>query len=436
MKKEDLFRAVGGIDDALIEEFETVKPKTRWKRLGALAACLCLTAGLVWLGLRVAPTHVGPIAPNTPNVGNTDVPTETDGAADQSSPPALPELPALTFADGDGELAYDVGYPDGYFIREISMEAMAGIWGREGTAPVWEGVSAADVLDSLSGKLIYDGTGRVWQAVISGTLGESDFTLFLSPERLPPTCFTYEGGATCTVHDISVKAVRCGDSCEITFLRGEGESAVGARIEAHSFTPEMEELLTRLVSQSLRPDGVLQLDQFKTDDIPAWRSEDLTETEARAEPDLGAYLPKTPPADYVFEAAHREIGEGRDWLSACWTAGYENLSLTIYRDGAAQDMTYGLVHVDEREKYDLTYYGVSRTGERENVPEEDWYQWHSPCFYAEELTAEVIERRLSEIDMGQVHTNFGVLYPDGTVVRVSVSAMRADISDLLRFLLK
>ena len=91
----------------------------------------------------------------------------------------------------------------------------------------------------------------------------------------------------------------------------------------------------------------------------------------------------------------------------------------------------GLVHADEIEKYDRDYYGA----EKPDVPDEYWESWSSPTFYAEELTKEVIARRLSESDMGNLYTHFSVLYPDGTVVSVSVSAEETALWQLLSFLL-
>ena len=222
-------------------------------------------------------------------------------------------------------------------------------------------------------------------------------------------------------------ALRYGGHTEITFLRGEGESAVGVRLEANEPSEAVEELLTRIVSQSLRLDGVLQLDQLKTDEIPPWRSETLTEAQARAEAGFGEYLPETLPAGYGFESARREQGEDRNYLHAFWSNGYDNLSVTVYKDGEVR----GLVHADEIEKYDEDYYGE----EKPDVPEEYWESWQSPTFYAEELTMEVIQRRVSEVDMGNVYTHFGVLYPDGTVVRVSASADAEVLPALLSFLL-
>ena len=427
MKKEELFRAVGKIDDALIEEFETQSPSGRkhWARCGALAACVCLLAAgaLVWLSKDRA------ALPATEQTAQTVQPTTILSSEQaQGALTPLAELPQLSYAEGGGEMAADnalpdIALPDGYFFRDLTDEALASIWGMETLS--WEGYDPS-ALD-LQTELIYDGTGRVWRAIINGTLGESNFTLTLSPERVPSTCIIYEGGTTCEFYGTDVTAIRFGSHIEITFLRGEGESAVGARLEANGVTEEIEALLTRIVSQSLREDGVLQLDQLKVEDVPAWRRETLTEAQTRAEEGFGEYLPETLPAGFEFEAAYRELGEDRNWLSAAWCKGYEDLSVTVDK---CADLR-GLVHADEIEKYDRDYYGA----EKPDVPDEYWESWSSPTFYAEELTKEVIARRLSESDMGNLYTHFSVLYPDGTVVSVSVSAEETALWQLLSFLL-
>ncbi len=428
MKQEDLFHAVGSVDDALIEEFETKTPKNRkWLRYGALAACVCLVAagGLLWLRPNREPTPVETPAASvsTPSVS---VSAPTTPVPEHPAPAPLSALPRLGYAEGSGELGSDIALPDGYFYRPLTQDAMAGIWGMKALS--WEGLMPSEGGISLEGQLLYDGTGRVWLASIRGAIADSEFSITLSPEHVPITCIVYDGGdSTCEIHGTPVTALRFGDHTEITFLRGEGESAVGVRLEANNPSEAVEELFTRIVSQSLRPDGILQLDQLKTDEIPPWRSEILTEAQARAEAGFGEYLPETLPSGYAFEAAYRELGEDRNHLSATWCYGYDNLSVTVYKDGEVR----GLVHADEIEKYDEDYYGE----EKPDVPEEYWESWSDPTFYAEELTMEVIGRRVSEVDMGNVYTHFGVLYPDGTVVHVTASADAQTLPALLSFLL-
>ncbi len=429
MKSEDLYRAVGSVDDALLDKFENAKPQKRmWPAYGAIAACLCLLlGGALYLTKREAP-H----APTRPVAlqAQTTAPTQQSAPTASIPMPLLSELPQLQFAQGGGELAADIGLPRGYFFRDLTDEQAASIWGQEKLN--WEGYDPKAIFVGEQ-QLIYDGSGSVWAARLFGSVGDGSFALTLAPEQLPPTCIAYGGGETCIVYDTPVTAVSYGTDgnrgCEISFLCGEGKAAVGVRIEANwtGNGEAMLEVLTRIVSQSLRPEGILQLTQLRVSEVPEWRSERLTEEAAYAEVGFGEYLPDTLPDGYGFESAHRELGEERNYLSICWTSNYDNFSLTVDK---CTDL-YGLVHADEVEKYDRYFYGDNKP----DVPDEYWDSWSDPLFYADELTMEVIERRLAEVDMGNVHGNFRVLYPDGTVLRVSFSADRTDLDTLLRFLL-
>lgn len=439
MKQEDIYRSISDIDPALLDRYAKAAHRRRRKRCltwGALAACLCMVvaaSALLWHPWESRTVPVDEL----PHV-SLRAPQQTD-TAEQSNQTAVPleSLPQLQFAQGVGEMAADIALPEGYFFRDLTPDQLAGIWGMDAASFQWEGFSP----ENLTGKLIYDGEGRVWQATITGAGNAgSNFAICLSPEQLPASCIAYaEGDQTCEVHGIPVNAVyytnNLGSNCVITFLRGEGESAVGARIEA-SWTDdgtELMELLTRLVSQSLRKDGILQLTQLYTDEIPYWRSEQLTEAQARAEDALGAYLPKVLPADFCFENAGRQIGEDRDYLWASWTTtDYRSLSVTVDR----LDDLRGLVHAEETEKYDKhLYFNQSANPDAPEVPEEFWDSWSDPLFYAEELTTEVMDARFEDFDSGECWARFGVLYADGTVVRVSANASREQLPELLSFLL-
>ena len=96
MKRDSLFRAVGEVDDALIEDFENAAPqRRRWGRVGALAACVCVVAAgaIVWLSGGNAPLPVQDTPPQ---------PTATTAlaCADETQPGLTPlsALPQLSYA--------------------------------------------------------------------------------------------------------------------------------------------------------------------------------------------------------------------------------------------------------------------------------------------------------------------------------------------------
>lgn len=444
MKPNEIDRALNDVDDDLLDRYAG-QPKIKrrsWTGWIATAACFCLLAAgaLLWRPWESETTpamELPGVRPERPAAAQDD--TQAAGLTDEAEPTPLAELPQLEFEEEStaSQIAADIGYPEGYFIRTLSPAELAEIWGMTEDSLTWEGASLEAL--SLTGEAIYDGRGRIWQVTVRGTCGEDgQFRLYLSPEHLPPDCLAYESTETCTIHGTPVEAVyyssSVGSGCTITFLRGQGESAVGARIEAAWQTDgtALIETLTRLVSQSLREDGVLQLTQLNTDEIPVWRSESLTEAQARAEEGFGSYLPQTVPDGYTFSGAHRELGEDRDWMSASWMdAAYQGLFLTVNK----LDRQNGLVHAWETEQYDRRlYYNKITNPDAPQVPEEYWESWSDPLFYADELTWEMIEARIWAGD-DCLHADFRLLYPDGSVLCVDASGDREQLQELLSFLL-
>ena len=51
MNSKDLYNAIGKVDDDILEQSETAKKKTNWLKWGAVAACLCLVAGIAVTGI-------------------------------------------------------------------------------------------------------------------------------------------------------------------------------------------------------------------------------------------------------------------------------------------------------------------------------------------------------------------------------------------------
>lgn len=154
-----------------------------------------------------------------------------------------------------------IAYPEGYFIRTLSEAQLASIWGQE---TLW--------LTDAENEVIYDGSGVPW--IVRLTVQTADGTLtaraFARSTCRPPVW-------------PSLRRRRARSSASpwqrpqgrptpvVSFVRGEGADAVGMRITMEGELPPLQELAARLVTQSLEPDGVLQLHQLETADIPVWR---------------------------------------------------------------------------------------------------------------------------------------------------------------------
>lgn len=422
MKREELYCAFSGIADNLLLDYErrAHKKRSTLLRFVGMAACfaLLLTGLLWWHPWKSAESNPESLkSPTVTPSGNvmTDV-----GTPSKSLTPAE-ALPEIIYGDRLGNAVADIGYPEGYFIRELSDAQLASIWGQDALS--WEGFSPTENGCELSAKVIYNGNGVPW--IVTLTLAPAEggqIELELSPEGLPSACLVYDGGATCSVYGTDVTANAYGSRAFVSFLRGEGDQAVGVRMELNGDLATLKELAARIVSQSLRADGTLSLRQLDTSDIPAWRSDALNEQEAYADEEFGAYLPRDPVLSFRY--AYREVGEDRNWLTVVFGGSPSELSLTLERP---QEIST-LVHADEPEKYDRSYYS-------EAVPDAYYQTWADPVFYHEEMSAELIESRLWQDDNGSSHANFGVLYPDGTIVRVNVSADKNELPALLAFLL-
>lgn len=425
MKREELYSAFSGIDDELLLEYERRAPKKRGTllRFVGMAACFALLlTGLLWWHPWKGTESV-PKSLKSPTSAPTSG-TMTDAPISNNTLTPADELPTLVYGDTIQEALADICYPEGYFIRELTDAQLATIWGEDKLA--WEGFSPSENGCAVSARAIYGGDGIPW--IVSLTLTPTEggrISVELSPEGLPPVCLVYDSGATCTVYGTEVTANAIDDHAVVSFLRGEGESAVGVRMELEGDLDTLRELTARIVSQSLREDGTLQLHQLDTADIPAWRSDALTEKEAYADEEFGTYLPENPA--FSFRYAYREIGEGRNWLSAAYGSGKSELVLTLEHP---QEVST-LVHANEPEKYACDYYGK----EKPTVPDEYYQTWVDPVFCREELTMDLVESRLWQDDVGTSHANFGVLYSDGTVMRLNVSAGADELAAILDFLL-
>ena len=166
------------------------------------------------------------------------------------------------------------------FIRTLSEAQLASIWGQE---TLW--------LTDAENEVIYDGSGVPWIVRLTVQTADGTLTAELSPEQLPPACLAEPAEETCEVFGVPWQRPQGPSHAVVSFVRGEGADAVGMRITMEGSFPRCRRLAARLVTQSLEPDGVLQLHQLETADIPVWRSEQLDEEAAYADERFGCYLP-------------------------------------------------------------------------------------------------------------------------------------------------
>jgi hypothetical protein len=382
--------------------------KRRPQAYRALAACACLALALL----------AGRYILSSPLSQPTQSPAYTPAALGQP-------YQLLTFTDRTGEPqpSLDLAFPLGNFQEELSRQEWLDILG---CAPFWEEAWPGSTLTACA---IYDGEGQIWEVRLSGDTpaGES-FYLRLAPGALPPECALYEGGADNLVEGVTVHADyrhwdRDGDGDEeYVYTASFLTESVGVRLEVQTGDSSGAQLASAGVSAMLTGSG-LTLDHLRPEEIPEWRSEELTLSQARDEEGLGQYLPQALPEGFSFQEAHRELGQGRDWLSALWCRGYDDIHIWVSRP----EVSPQVMEVSNTAYYDVNLYSIPWA---DSVPHEVLFGgFQDPVFRFEDLTQEVISARARYVEGDQGDTpgwrfsQFSVLHPDGVLVRYNLRGL-------------
>ncbi len=160
----------------------------------------------------------------------------------------------------------------------------------------------------------------------------------------------------------------------------------------------------------------------------------LTEQEARETALLGEYIPAKLFGGYVFEEARGTVAEGGQYesISVSWSRGLDTIFWSISQVGQSEIVC---VDVEETDKYDVHRYSIPYA---DSVPEEYREVFHEPVFRAEDLSSEVIERRMKSVqDAGDTDTprgTFSVLFKEGILVRFNGRGTAAEIWELFKAL--
>ncbi len=156
--------------------------------------------------------------------------------------------------------------------------------------------------------------------------------------------------------------------------------------------------------------------------------EQLTEEEARAMEILGEYIPNKIPKGYDFESASWSEDEGA--LSIGWSQGLDDIRLSV-----KQVKSCDIVDVNRTELYDVGLYDVPYG---ESVPKEYLEIFNDPVFAWEDMGLEVIQRRMRSYedsgDTGTPRGNFGILFPDGVLLKFRGDGTAGQIWDMFQSL--
>jgi len=160
--------------------------------------------------------------------------------------------------------------------------------------------------------------------------------------------------------------------------------------------------------------------------IPELMNEPMTEDEAFAGSDFGAFLPTNTLSMQSFGDARRVIDQMNNFLNINWHELYRSsISWTVQE---SQQFFYErLVSVNDREKFDVNLYTIPWMG---SVPNEIINYLQSPVFLAEEMSLEVVQARTlygggRRGDWGDSQMNLCIMF-DGVVVSIGSMGLSAE----------
>lgn len=205
---------------------------------------------------------------------------------------------------------------------------------------------------------------------------------------------------------------------------GDGMAAGGIADQTNEMPEGMEKEEAGLgdsgETDGMRQESALEENRSMDADTPDMEScplnpaMELTEAQARADADLGSYIPASIPEGYAFESASCMPEKAEANLSICWTRGMDSIFLHLEKPAELPET----VAVDRKEMYDEHLYEVPYA---ETVPEEYRESFDNPVFAEEDLSLEVIQSRMKSYDdAGDTDTprgDFSVLYQDGVLAR-------------------
>ena len=444
MKENRLFDSLQYLDDEMLtEEAPAAAPKRAWLRWGAAAACLVIAVGAFALLRRPAvtpgPEHtVVPNADQTQLSGSGDrpivpggVPVDRVGVPDTkpSAPPAvmpdgpMPDVLAWNTVDYSAVSAdmsaAAVGEPLtkeqlAECLPEIRLEWMSNA---EGYAVYW-------LTDGSGGlawvELRLTDAERGW--TIRATLVPEDavrapaFGLEPEPDERVSAMDGHEYRAYRAYYDADgVRRVWMGadfekDGIEYTLTT---DVVIADRDELYAAIDLRDVMLAYMTGTHYTPDlSGYQYGEYVLIDRY------VTVSEAREDPDFGAYVPAAGPDGLEEDFARRyKFEDSTDYLLVSWMGGSGEAygDLQWIASPVTDEALTRVVSPDERERYDVSLYPVPWFS---SVPEAFRMTFENPVFRIGDLTRELVEARAHESDDGPVLTHFSVLYDTDVLVRV------------------
>ena len=208
MTSRDIYRCIGAIDDALIEEAAEIKRRARWLPIAALAACAALAIAIPLAVHGLPGFGASSEAPNTAQTPAASEPAATESPAETpaAEEPAAAEEPQDEGTRGDpsNDVA-DGGWEDGDPIAARILSATLG--------DLRLGMTSGEVADLIGGPDSFSNSGPVERA-----------------DGLKEICWFYNtSGSADVLHDVQLTFVgddlRDGPDAELSVIRVSSPSA-------------------------------------------------------------------------------------------------------------------------------------------------------------------------------------------------------------------
>ena len=450
MRSEKLLDAIGEVKDSFLQDAdaEVRKKKYAWTKWAATAAaaCICLVAGILLIPGRQSANITVPAGGGQEDSTQTARPIQPGGVPDipgEDPPePALndPAPTILAWMDVDGSPAQSVdwGVAQGAAMvgekltagqiktcmPEVLLEWMANAEGvatyllHDGsgglvnvelkvTNPQWGGTTTIRIRDQ-----------EAWQVPVCGVgLNENGRAATLNGQEYCAYRHNYFYGEGDPNENppqpwVELTVIFAKENLEYTMLAN-----VPATEEDHAAI-DLRDMLLAYSGTHYVPD----LDSFQCGEY-VHRDEMLSFSDARSDPDYGAYLPQEEPTAFDEAEVRRyqlgAVGEALtdDWLLAQWYRIDTGNTHLIWRvSPATEDAKQRLALPNEREKYDFSLYPA--TNWYYSVAPENRLAMENPTFRADDLTMELINARTHYDYDNTAILQFSVLFKSGVLVSI------------------
>lgn len=394
MHKEQLFAAMDGIDETLIQRSEEAKPmkSALWKWC-TLAACFCIVlfAGIFFFGRTEEPDSTQP---------------EKVEYYDRQWVAVYNEKMESPFTSCHAS-------PPGYYREDLSEDQWEEILpGKRGS---WQ------VKSANAGFLVNGEADRVSLILVTNMEGVSDVHLSIGNVGYP----FYMGGKT-------FEKSKCGDQ-EFMLVRDELPSTAAWKIKLEGYTRIEDvglhfsmncndEEHGKAVFQAVMEcftwyDGEPEMDAVEPSRIPEYRHEKMSYEDALEDPDFGKWFLADVPDGLECSEILRRRDYYSDYLSGNWYDS-ENGSIRWEAGILEENDKVRITSVSDTQNYDLSLYPPPRA---DIEPYELERKVSYPIFRIEELTLDAIKLRYERVPGNKYPGNetddyykmsFGVLYGD------------------------